>query len=145
MVLIYPILIYVIDFASFQGYNGVGYTERSIIMKRLFCLLLALSLAIPTFALAVSSQKLKELYASVDTLSGDELLALRDYIDSKIETVPQEKQTETTYVLNKNTMKFHLENCSSVKSIKDKHRSTYTGSRDDLIAKGYAPCKKCHP
>lgn len=46
-------------------------------MKRLFCLLLALSLAIPTFALAVSSQKLKELYASVDTLSGDELLALR--------------------------------------------------------------------
>ena len=96
MVLIYPILIYVIDFASFQGYNGVGYTEKSIIMKRLFCLLLALSLAIPTFALAVSSQKLKELYASVDTLSGDELLALRDYIDSKIETVPQEKQTETT-------------------------------------------------
>lgn len=88
MVLIYPILIYVIDFASFQGYNGVGYTERSIIMKRLFCLLLALSLAIPTFALAVSSQKLKELYASVDTLNGDELLALRDYIDSKIETVP---------------------------------------------------------
>ena len=82
-----------IDFASFQGYNGVGYTEGSIIMKRLFCLLLALSLAIPTFALAVSSQKLKELYASVDTLSGDELLALRDYIDSKIETVPQEKQT----------------------------------------------------
>lgn len=77
-------------------------------MKRLFCLLLALSLAIPTFALAVSSQKLKELYASIDTLSGDELLALRDYIDSKIETVPQEKQTETTYVLNKNTMKFLL-------------------------------------
>lgn len=114
-------------------------------MKRLFCFLLALSLAIPTFALAVSSQKLKELYASVDTLNGDELLALRDYIDSKIETVPQEKQTETTYVLNKNTMKFHLENCSSVKSIKDKHRSTYTGSRDDLIARGYAPCKKCHP
>ena len=77
--------------------------------------------------------------------SEDELLALRDYIDSKIETVPQEKQTETTYVLNKNTMKFHLENCSSVKSIKDKHRSTYTGSRDELIARGYAPCKKCHP
>ena len=51
----YPVMIDVIDFASFQGYNGVGYTERSIIMKRLFCLLLALSLAIPTFALAVSS------------------------------------------------------------------------------------------
>ena len=50
-------------------------------MKRLFCLLLALSLAIPTFALAVSSQKLKELYASVDTLNGyGRRCALRDYI-----------------------------------------------------------------
>ena len=102
-------------------------------------------MVLPTLALAASSQKLREVYASVDELSREELIALRDYIDSKIETVPQEKQAETTYVLNKNTMKFHLEDCSSVKSIKEKHRSTYTGSRDDLIARGYAPCKKCHP
>ena len=114
-------------------------------MKKWICMVLALCMVLPTLALAASSQKLMEVYASVDELSGDELLALRDYIDSKIETVPQEKQTETTYVLNKNTMKFHLEDCSSVKSIKEKHRSTYTGSRDDLIARGYAPCKKCHP
>lgn len=114
-------------------------------MKKWICMVLALCMVLPTLALAASSQKLREVYASVDELSGDELLALRDYIDSKIETVPQEKQIETTYVLNKNTMKFHLEDCSSVKSIKEKHRSTYTGSRDDLIARGYASCKKCHP
>ena len=114
-------------------------------MKKWICMVLALCMVLPTLALAASSQKLREIYASVDELSGKELIALRDYVDAKLEASSRAERTETTYVLNKNTMKFHLEDCSSVKSIKEKHRSTYTGSRDDLIARGYAPCKKCHP
>jgi hypothetical protein len=56
-----------------------------------------------------------------------------------------EKPVEKTYVLNTSTMKFHYGSCSSVKDIKDHNRSDYTGSRDDLISKGYAPCGRCHP
>ena len=50
-----------------------------------------------------------------------------------------------TYVLNTNSMKFHLPSCSSVAKIKDKNKQEYTGSRDDLISRGYTPCSICNP
>lgn len=53
--------------------------------------------------------------------------------------------TETEYILNTNTKKFHYPSCSSVKQMKASNKKEYTGSRDDLIAQGYDPCKKCNP
>lgn len=53
--------------------------------------------------------------------------------------------TGKTYILNNNTHKFHLPGCSSVKDIKDSNKEEYSGSRDDLIARGYDPCKRCNP
>lgn len=53
--------------------------------------------------------------------------------------------TGTEYVLNTNTKKFHYPSCSSVKQMKASNKKEYTGSRDDLIAQGYDPCKKCNP
>lgn len=50
-----------------------------------------------------------------------------------------------TYILNTNTKKFHLPNCSSVNKMKDSNKEEYTGSRDDVINRGYEPCKKCNP
>ena len=52
---------------------------------------------------------------------------------------------DADYVLNKNSKKFHLPDCSSVGSIKEQNRSDYKGSRDDLIKQGYAPCGSCKP
>lgn len=63
--------------------------------------------------------------------------------------VDDSANTETAivldYVLNNNTMKFHLPDCKSVGKIKASNRSDYHGSREDLIARGYAPCKNCNP
>lgn len=53
--------------------------------------------------------------------------------------------TGITYVLNKNTGKFHKPSCSSVDTIKDKNREDTTMSRDEVIAAGYVPCKRCNP
>ena len=50
-----------------------------------------------------------------------------------------------TYVLNKNTHKFHVPGCSSVDTIKPKNREDTTMSRDEVIAAGYVPCKRCNP
>ncbi len=50
-----------------------------------------------------------------------------------------------TYILNTNTKKFHLKSCSSAKNLPDKNREEYSGKRNDLISKGYEPCKKCNP
>lgn len=52
---------------------------------------------------------------------------------------------EADYVLNNNTKKFHLPSCSSADDIKDSNREDYFGSREDLIARGYDPCKRCNP
>lgn len=53
--------------------------------------------------------------------------------------------TGTEYILNTNTKKFHYPSCSSVKQMKNTNKQEFTGSRDDLIAQGYDPCKKCNP
>ncbi len=55
------------------------------------------------------------------------------------------RSVEETYVLNTNTLKFHKPSCSSVKDIKEANRKEVTMSRDDIIAQGYQPCKKCNP
>lgn len=49
------------------------------------------------------------------------------------------------YILNANTMKFHLPSCSSVDTIKEYNKEEYFGTRDDLIKNGYEPCKRCNP
>lgn len=50
-----------------------------------------------------------------------------------------------TYVLNTNTMRFHMPDCSSVSQIKEKNKQIFKGNRDDIIAQGYTPCRQCNP
>lgn len=52
---------------------------------------------------------------------------------------------EVTYVLNKNTKKFHKPSCSSVSDMKEKNKEEVTCSRDEVINRGYTPCKRCKP
>jgi len=52
---------------------------------------------------------------------------------------------ERDYVLNTNTMKFHVTSCSSVKDIKDSNRKDVHATRDSIIAQGYSPCGRCKP
>lgn len=62
------------------------------------------------------------------------------------EDVEQETATtQTDYVLNKNTKKFHYSGCSSVKQMKDKNKKFYTGTREECISMGYDPCGRCKP
>ncbi len=49
------------------------------------------------------------------------------------------------YVLNTNTMKFHVPSCSSVGDIAANNRQDFTGTRDDVLNMGYKPCGRCHP
>ena len=51
----------------------------------------------------------------------------------------------TAYVLNTNTKKFHWPQCASVSQMKEKNRQDTTMSYDEIIEKGYVPCKNCNP
>lgn len=59
--------------------------------------------------------------------------------------VPATESQGVDYVLNTNTKKFHYPDCSSADDIKLKNRQEYSGSREAVIAMGYAPCKRCNP
>lgn len=58
---------------------------------------------------------------------------------------PDQQETGATYVLNTSTMKFHYPSCNSVPKISPENYETYTGTRYDVIAKGYASCGNCNP
>ena len=55
------------------------------------------------------------------------------------------QKEEQTYILNKNTHKFHRPDCSGAADIKEKNREEFTGTREEVIKQGYQPCTKCKP
>ncbi len=63
--------------------------------------------------------------------------------EATTETTEGEKQVR--YIGNTNTKKFHAPNCSSVKDMKKQNKLEFTGTREELIAQGYQPCKRCKP
>lgn len=54
-------------------------------------------------------------------------------------------QSETVYVLNKSSKKFHKPDCGSVDAIAQRNKETVNTDRQELINSGYSPCKNCNP
>jgi competence protein ComEC len=50
-----------------------------------------------------------------------------------------------SYIINKSSKKFHFPDCSGVQDMKEINKLEYTGSRQELIDKGYTPCGICNP
>lgn len=57
--------------------------------------------------------------------------------------VAAENEAEITFVLNTNTKKFHLKDCSSVSDMFNKNRYNTSAGYADLIELGYKPCQRC--
>ena len=64
--------------------------------------------------------------------------------DSQSEQAAEES-SEITYVLNVNSQKFHYPYCPSAEDTKPENRRDSTESREEIIAKGFKPCKRCNP
>lgn len=56
-----------------------------------------------------------------------------------------EPEPEVTYILNKNTKKFHKPSCRSAGQISPKNYGESYGTRDEVLAQGYSPCGNCKP
>lgn len=65
---------------------------------------------------------------------------------SKTTTTPASNNlSQGSYILNTNSKKVHLPNCSAVEKISDKNKQSYTGSIPSLTSQGYTACKICNP
>lgn len=56
---------------------------------------------------------------------------------------PPEEREETVYILNTSSKKFHRMFCLSAAQLDEDKKEIYTGTRDELLAKGYSPCNWC--
>ena len=71
--------------------------------------------------------------------------------DARESAVSSDEESESSnseifeYVLNKNTMKFHLPDCQSVKLMKEETKLYHLGERDAIIYRGFSPCQHCMP
>ena len=61
------------------------------------------------------------------------------------QAVVSSPQPLLTYVINTNTRRFHLPDCSSVNEMKTKNRQDSSATREALIEQGYIPCGRCKP
>lgn len=65
--------------------------------------------------------------------------------ESVTESITDTEGTDADYILNRNTKKFHLPSCSSVKKISESNKAAFFGTREELIEAGYEPCGNCKP
>ena len=105
---------------------------------------------------AASSEPHPSTAAPTERLSETEVVPIPDETESEHASPPdrahsaEPAQTESgqekiTYVANTNSKKFHSPGCSSVTDMKASNRWDFTGTREELIAMGYEPCKRCKP
>ena len=62
-----------------------------------------------------------------------------------VPVAPVVESSEFTYIININTEKFHYASCSSVNDMNESNKLPSNQSRDEIIAQGYVPCKRCNP
>jgi DNA-entry nuclease len=91
-------------------------------------------------AAASGNYKAKSITKTITvTVTGKESDSDRGDEDADSETAAE------NYVLNTNTKVFHYPSCSSVKQMSQKNKQSFSGTRDEALAKGYAACKRCNP
>lgn len=89
----------------------------------------------------------------IDYSTGESTLAdNQEHIDSKYINAESsfsssniKTNEKSVYILNNNTKKFHSENCTYAKNLKNIDTNIFEGNRDDLIAEGFTACKHCDP
>ena len=68
-----------------------------------------------------------------------------EHIDKTAAPASKGRDGKRSYIINLGSKRFHLPNCSFVDKIKKGNKERFTGTRKDLIAMGYTPCKQCDP
>ena len=64
---------------------------------------------------------------------------------SHLEDKPEETGQTNRYILNTKSGKFHLPECSGVKSISEENKKSVDASYHTMVDSGYDPCGQCKP
>ena len=117
-------------------------------MKKPLALLLALLLFLVLTACGSTEEPTERSFAESEQAAGMQEEITRNpaaELEPTPEPTPEPASSAATYVLNTNTHKFHHPWCSSVEQMKEQNKKVFEGTRDEIIAMGYEPCKRCNP
>lgn len=78
-----------------------------------------------------------------DTESESTATSAETIESAKISSDQPVEPTRITYIINKSSKKIHLPSCSSASKIKSENYGE-TNNPDEMLAKGYEWCKRCH-
>lgn len=53
--------------------------------------------------------------------------------------------SDELFIMDKSTAVFHKESCPDNISISEENKTSMTGSREDVMGRGYTPCTTCNP
>ena len=76
----------------------------------------------------------------IDYLTGESRYIEPEQTDSVVGEAPM-----YSYILNTSSKRVHYPDCSSVDSMNEANKQSYTGTREQLIIDGYSPCGSCKP
>lgn len=96
-----------------------------------------------------NENKIKELENNIKSLQEEKAeLEKKNISPTNTSTLSPSSTSEKnleTYILNKNTKVFHYPYCSSTSNMKESNKEDYSGTRVQIINRGYKPCQKCNP
>lgn len=98
-----------------------------------------------SYSKSYSSSSSKSKYSTSSSTKKSEPASTTTKAEESAADATKTTEKTSSYIGNKNTKKFHYEWCSSVGQMKESNKYYYTGTRDEMIAKGYVPCQKCNP
>ena len=66
-------------------------------------------------------------------------------VEDVVPSAPQSSfENSASFIGNSSSHIFHKPGCSSAENMKDENKVTFA-SRDEAVAAGYTPCKRCSP
>lgn len=128
-------------------YEGVDLVARGVLMEALSVEDNGRGVKFCIFAYNVQPGVIIDYFTGINVASGEEIPEISPPVgDSANPDISGGENNELCdYILNKNSKKFHIPGKSCAEKISEENRLEYSGTREDLINSGYAPCGICKP
>lgn len=130
-------------------FKGLDYVARGVLMEAYSVEDNGRGISFCVYAYNVQPGVTIDYFTGVNVRNGNELPEISDENDNRDPTSDFTDGIENgeicDFVLNTSSKKFHRPGKSCAESISDKNKELYTGTREDLIKKGYEACRICKP
>ncbi len=83
--------------------------------------------------------------ASTDAGTSSERATKSNSENAEANASSSTSSAQQDYVLNVKNKKFHKPSCTAASEISSANRQDFTGTREELIERGYSPCGQCKP